>query len=275
MMKSFREYLSEQQDKAVAFTFGRFNPPSIGHGKLLDKLASINKNYRVFASQSHDPKKNPLAYGDKVKFMRKMFPRHARNIILEPKILNALDACSYLYSQGFVECTMVVGSDRIPEFETLLNKYNGAQGRHGFYNFKSGVKVVSAGDRDPDSDGVTGMSASKLRAAAENNDLVEFSKGMPREFKEVEQLFNFVRLGMGLRESRSFRKHVQLEKLSDKREMYIRGELFSIGDEVIIKENNDVATITYCGSNYVIVENNDGKKSRKWLDAVEKIPTLK
>jgi hypothetical protein len=269
-MKSFSQYVTEVAAKEVVFTFGRFNPPTIGHEKLLDKVASIAKGrvYRIYASHSSDPKKNPLPYPEKIKWMRKMFPRHARSII-EDDANNVFEICSKLYKQGFTKVTMVAGGERVPEFNALLNKYNGQKLKNGFFNFKDGVTVLSAGERDPDAEGVTGMSASKMRAAASANDLELFSKGLPSAFKDIEGLFNAVRSGMGLKESRNFRKHIQLESVGHRRESYVNGDLFEVGNLVVIKETDEVGKISHCGSNYLIVELSDGSKHRKWLNAVE------
>src|SRR5210317_1480504 len=126
MINSFKNYLVEEE-KTVYFTFGRMNPPTIGHEKLLNALASKSGKspYRVFVSQSQDRKKNPLAYKDKVKVIRKMFPKHARNIMMNNKVKTAIDAAVQLYNEGYVNLVMVVGSDRVNEFEVLLKKYNG------------------------------------------------------------------------------------------------------------------------------------------------------
>jgi len=271
MINSFKSYLKEDKSE-VTFAFGRFNPPTIGHEKLMDavKKVSMGGTYRVYPSQSQDAKKNPLNFNDKVKFMRKMFPKHARNIMADKGIRQPMDIVVALYKQGFTKVTMVAGSDRVLEFEKLLNKYNGEKGRHGFYQFEGGITVKSAGERDPDAEGATGMSASKLRAAAKENDLAAFSKGMPKGFKAAEEVMNAVRAGMGLAESKNFRKHVQLEKVSDRREEYINGQLFKEGDEVIIKATNEVGSIKVCASNYVIVQLGEEKK-RVWLDGVELI----
>lgn len=269
-MKSFSQFVVEEATKEVVFTFGRFNPPTIGHEKLLDKVASVAKGkaYRIYASHSTDPKKNPLPYPEKIKWMRKMFPRHARSII-EDDANNVFEICSKLYKQGFTKVTMVAGGERVPEFDALLNKYNGQKLQNGFFNFKGGVEVVSAGERDPDAEGVTGMSASKMRAAASANDLELFSKGLPSSFKDVEDLFNAVRSGMGLKESRNFRKHIQLESVGARREAYVNGDIFKVGDQVVVKETEEIGKISHCGSNYLIVEFADGTKHRKWLNAVE------
>jgi len=271
-MKHFKEYLKEATGH-VTFTFGRFNPPTIGHEKLIEKVHSVSKGaYRIYASQSSDPKKNPLSYTDKIKFMRKMFPRHARNIISDTKIKTAFDALDSLYEQGYRQVTFVVGSDRVEEFEKTLNKYNGEKRTNGgFYNFEGGVQVVSAGERDPDADDVSGMSASKMRAAAKDNNFELFAKGLPSGFREAQKLFNAVRSGMGLKESYNFRQHIQLPTVSREREAYVNGELFQVGDVVEIKESKDIGQIKVLGSNYVIIETYEGKKQRKWLKDVVRI----
>ena len=269
-MRSFKQYVLEETG-AVTFTFGRFNPPTIGHEKLLDavKKASAGGKYYVFASTSSDAKKNPLSYEDKVKYMRKMFPKHARNIILDKSKKTIFDVLVYLNSKGFTSINMVVGSDRVPEFKALVNQYNGKEARHGYYNFKS-INIVSAGQRDPDSDYISGMSASKLRAAASANDYATFSKGMPKGFKDAQQIFNDVRTGMGLSESFSFRQHIEFSPVSEEREAFIAGDLFSEGDDVVLKETNEVVSVLKIGANYVVVEQNN-KKVRKWITDIEKL----
>lgn len=269
-MKSFSQYLSEA-DKAIVFAFGRFNPPTIGHEKLIQKVASVARgnNYRIYPSQSQDKKKNPLSFNDKVKFMRKMFPKHGRNIMADSGVKNAFDVLSKLYDQGYNKVTMVAGSDRVLEFETVLNKYNGTKGRHGFYNFEGGVQVVSAGERDPDAEGVSGMSASKMREAAAKNDFNSFAKGLPPSYKEGQALFNAVRKGMGLKEEVEIKRHVELDKVSEVREAYVAGEILNEGDMVVITKTDEVAEVIRRGTNYVIIETINGNRLRKWLDDVE------
>ena len=135
MINSFKSFLVEES-KVVYFTFGRMNPPTIGHEKVLDKLATLSRGntYRVFLSQSQDDKKNPLSYREKIKIARKMFPRHARSIMMNKKVKNVFDIAKVLYDEGFTKVCMVVGSDRVREFDILLNKYNGKKAAHGFYN---------------------------------------------------------------------------------------------------------------------------------------------
>ena len=166
---------------------------------------------------------------------------------------------------------MVVGSDRVTEFQTLLNKYNGEKARHGFYNFEK-ISVVSAGERDPDAEGVEGMSASKQRDNAKNNDYQSFSQGLPSSMsnRDAKKLFNDVRVGMGLKETVQFKNHVALESVSDLREKYISGDLFNEGDRVIITSSKKEGYVHRLGTNYVIVALDEGRVSRQWLEAVEK-----
>lgn len=269
---SFKQYLVEEQ-REVFFTFGRMNPPTIGHGKLMQVMSTkAGKNpMKVYLSQSSDPKKNPLTYEQKVKHVRKMFPKHGRNVIKDKKLRNVFEVASSLYDQGFNKVTMVVGADRITEFKTLLDKYNGKKGRHGFYNFEQ-IKVVSAGDRDPDAEGVEGMSASKQRENAKNNDFTTFAQGVPSNVsnKDAKRLFNDVRAGMGLKETREFKNHIELEKVSEIREKYVEGDLFAEGDSVRVGSGK-TGCIHRLGSNYLLVALDEGRIARYWLDDVEKI----
>ena len=255
-MKTFLQF-NEDEKKEVVFTFGRFNPPTIGHGKLISKIAAVasGNNYRIYASQSNDEKKNPLEYKEKIKIMRKMFPKHGRNIIEDTKAKTVFHIATSLYDQGFTKITMVVGSDRIKEFQKLLNKYNGVKGKHGFYEFSDGIFIVSAGERDPDADDVSGMSASKMRAAAAEGNFKLFMNGVPKSYGKGMTLFNLLRKRMGLKEVSNFREHIQLPKISDTREKYIAGEIFNIGDtvyaegvEIIIKDRK---------SNFIVCEEGD------------------
>ena len=273
VIKNFKDYLVEET-KEVYFTFGRMNPPTIGHGKVMDALKSKAKgaDYRVYVSQSQDAKKNPLSYSDKIKHLRKMFPSHARQVMVDKKVRTAIEALVSLYDAGYRKINMVVGEDRIREFDTLLNKYNGVKARHGFYNFEN-INVISAGRRDPDAEGVEGMSASKMRGFAQNNNFQDFAQGLPSKVnnKDARKLFNDVRKGMGLKEETSFKRHIELPVVSETREQFVKGDLFELGDSVVIKESEEIGIVSVLGANYVIVEMSDGKKMRKWLDAVELI----
>jgi hypothetical protein len=265
--KSFNEYLKEEKGE-MTFVFGRFNPPTVGHEKLFDKLKAVSSgSYRIYGSKSQDPKKNPLNFKQKVKFLRKMFPKHARSVMADSDVRHVMDIAVKLYDQGYTKLQMVAGSDRVNEFDALLNKYNGVKARHGFYEFKDKIEVISAGERDPDAEGVTGMSASKMRAAAQDGSLQTFAKGVPSGYNPKD-LFNTVRKGMGIKEAAKLREHIELPLVSETRENYVEGNLFTVGDTVVLKETNDVGVISVCGSNYLVVEFGQWKK-RVWLDQVE------
>ena len=270
MISSFKSYLIEEE-RTVFFTFGRMNPPTTGHEKLMNELAkkSGKHSYRVYVSQSVDKKKNPLDYGTKIKTIRKFFPKHARQVMLDKKVKNVFDAVTEIYNDGYKNVSMIVGSDRVNEFTVLLKKYNGVKGRHGLYNFKK-INVISAGDRDPDADDVSGMSASKMREAASDGDFTKFSQGLPRNVSnsDAKKVYNEVRRGMGLKEQKEYFNKLHFKPVSEKREAYVQGSLFNIGDSVTIVGSDELARVTSLGSNYVIVEQN-GKFFRKWLDSVE------
>ena len=272
MINSFKNYLVEEE-KTVYFTFGRMNPPTIGHEKLLDVLAQkAGKHpYKVYLSQTQDIKKNPLEYQSKVKLARKMFPRHARSIIIDRGAKNVFDIITKLYDEGYKNVAMVVGSDRVREFDILLNKYNGKKGKHGFYNFAK-ITVISAGDRDPDAEGAEGMSASKMRAAASNGDFSQFAQGLPKSISnaEAKKTYNMIRSAMGLKEQKSFKNKVTFEPVNDLRESYMDGKLFAEGEEVVIKDNGIIGEIKHLGSNYLIIESK-GERYRKWLTQVERV----
>ena len=276
MINSFKSFLIEE-DKTIFFTFGRMNPPTTGHEKLMNELSkkSGRNPYRVFLSQSSDNKKNPLDYNYKVKTVRKFFPKHARSVMLDKKVKNVFDAVTKLYDEGYKNINMVVGSDRTNEFKKLLEKYNGVKGRHGLYKFNK-INVISAGDRDPDADDVSGMSASKMRKLASDGDFTQFSQGLPRSVSnnEAKKVYNEVRKGMGLKEQKHYQNKLIFEPVSEKREDYVKGHLFDIGDRVTFMGSDELASVTGLGSNYVIVEQN-GRSYRKWIDDVELVEKKK
>ena len=191
--------------KTVVFTFGRFNPPTTGHIKLVEKLVKTAReysaNYRIYLSRSQDAKKNPLKLTDKVKYLKLSAPRYKSGIRSE-EIVNVFDILVHMHDAGYEKIVMVVGSDRVSEFKILIKKYNGKAARHGSYDFKE-IEVVSAGDRDPDADDVSGMSASKLRALASENNFEEFKLGVSDNLSDsnAKKLFDDVRSGMQIRES--------------------------------------------------------------------------
>src|SRR5210317_96329 len=274
--KKLQTMVSEEvlmEGKSVAFTFGRFNPPTIGHEKLIKKVKSLPTNdYKIFLSRSQDSKKNPLSPRDKLNVMKDMFPQHARNIELNPTNM-VLDLATDLYNKGYTDVTMVAGSDRVREFENILKKYNGQRNRHGFYDFEN-IKVVSAGERDPDAEGATGMSASKMRSAAEKGDEKSFSMGVPSGYRKVPQLMKMVRKGMNLAAAYGGLMHVSgakpiasLQEFEQNqiRDLYIREMIFNIGDKVDYVKEDVQGIVKRRGTNYVVLEDNNNNLHKAWI----------
>ena len=271
-MKKFLDIAEARGDTAV-FTFGRFNPPTIGHEKLLDKVASVAKSnpgapYYIFASHSENPKKDPLPYVKKVAYMKKMFSKHSRNITTS-RNRNVFELAVTLHNKGHKAIVMVVGSDRVTEFDKLLNKYNGVEGRHGYYGFDN-IEVVSAGERDPDAEGVSGMSASKMRAAASSNDYDTFKLGLPKNFNNGMSLFKDVRKFMGIRES--FIEHqVNMTEEDVIRDMYVENKIFCTGDIVEDEYSGVSGAVVRRGTNYLVFAESDGTTHKRWLYEVRRV----
>jgi len=201
----FNDFLQEQKEKHAVMAFGRMNPITVGHEKLVNKVQEIAKKVggsaHIVVSHSQDPKKNPLTSAQKMKHAKRAFP--GVNVSASDKDApNFLAQASKLHKQGVTHFHMVGGSDRADEYKTLLNKYNNVKGPHGHFNFKK-IEVHSAGDRDPDAEGVEGMSASKMREHASKGNFKEFRKGVPSKMTEAhaKEMYNHVRQGMGVNES--------------------------------------------------------------------------
>jgi|SaaInlV_125m_DNA_1040241.scaffolds.fasta_scaffold01917_6 nicotinic acid mononucleotide adenylyltransferase len=183
-------------DSTAVISFGRMNPITVGHEKLANAVIRTgvknNATPLIFLSHSQDAKKNPLSYEKKIKFAKTAF---GTKLIQKSKARTIIDVAKELQGK-FENLIVVAGSDRVEEFNTLLNKYNGKD-----YTYKS-IKVVSAGERDPDADDVSGMSASKMRALAKDGDMESFKKGLPAKLRsQGKAVFNSVRTGMNVNES--------------------------------------------------------------------------
>ena len=178
-----------QPPDVTVFTSGRFNPPTIGHQKMLGKIIDIAEEQGadsfVFVSHTQDKKKNPLYHDEKIKYMKQMFPEMQKISLPDKVVKTPIDAALYL--NKYDRIVMVVGDDRVENFTKMLNRYNGKEIKSDMYNFKS-IDIVSAGERDPDSDGVFGMSASKMREAAKNEDYKTFEQGLPEGYDGTELL---------------------------------------------------------------------------------------
>ena len=194
-----------RKNKHMVFAFGRMNPPTAGHSKLVDAVHDVARghgaDHKVIVSHSQDSKKNPLHSDHKVDYLKHVHPgvNFEASSKQSPHFLAHL---KNMHSQGYTHVTMVAGSDRVHEFQRLVDKYNGP-GKE--YHFKK-INVVSAGHRDPDADGVTGISGTKMRAHAANNDFDSFKRGLHHRASQThaKKLFKAVRHGMQLKEGEVF-----------------------------------------------------------------------
>jgi hypothetical protein len=190
---------AEVGGKHLAFCFGRMNPPTIGHKQLLDTVASVGGDYKIFVSQTQDKKKNPLDYQTKIKFMKMMFSEYAKNIVDDSSLNTIGKVASHVYNLGYRDVTFVAGSDRLEDMKNLLQTYNGVEGKaHGFYKFET-LDFKSSGDREDGAEGVAGVSASNARTAAANNDLTAFEESTGAG-QYAQALFKAVKAGMGIAE---------------------------------------------------------------------------
>ena len=208
----FIEYLEETTEKHAVLAFGRMNPPTTGHAKLVDKVKDVAKSvkgtHHVVLSHTHDSEKNPLTGEQKLKHAKRFFPD--TNITISSKEQpNFLAQASKIYKTGATHLHMIAGSDRTGEYDKILHKYNGVKGTHGYFKFR-GIEVHSAGERDPDAEGVSGMSASKMRSYASKGNFKEFKKGIPSHVahEHAKELYNDVRKGMQVKED--FRSQIQM-----------------------------------------------------------------
>ncbi len=258
--------IGEALDKAnkLIFAFGRFNPPTTGHAKLMKEVITQarknNANHIVYASASTDRRKNPLDVNTKVKFMKKMFPQN--KIMAAGGNQRTFMEILKFYNKMYGEVIMVAGSDRIREFQSLADKYNGKD-----YEYKK-VTVVSSGERDPDAEGVSGMSASKMREMAKNNDYRNFKSGVVGlSDSDTRELFNAVKKGMGIREGiESFTNFLN----NDLREEYHQERIFNIGD-IVEHMDGTMGMVVRRGSNYVSMETDDGLIKKAWLYDIQSL----
>ena len=259
----------------VVIVFGRFNPPTVGHQKLLQASASEARkqsaDLKIYPSRTQDAKKNPLDPGVKIHFMKKMFPDYEENIINDSATKTIFDALTSAYGDQYSNVTIVVGQDRLSEFQGLAQKYNGSD----LYNFEE-IVVVSGGARDPDADDVTGMSASKLRSFASDDDFASFAKGLPESLKNMEkrEIYNAVRSAMGVKSKD--KEVAELWQIAPKldqetlRESYLSGEIFNLGDVVENLNTGLVGKIIRRGTSYLICVTENDIMFKSWLkDLVE------
>jgi len=263
----------------LTVVFGRFNPPTVGHDKLLKsaKRISAGGDVKIYPSRSQDPKKNPLDPDAKVSYMKKMFPDFEESIINDDKMKTIFDVLVAANEEGYTNVNIVVGSDRQAEFENLAQKYNGE-----LYDFDQ-IRVISAGVRDADAEGVEGMSASKMRKAVLDNDFDSFRRGTPKTLDdgETQALFNAVRQGMQVKKSKVKKESYALWEIAPKydmrnlRENYVRGRIFRIGDKVQNLNTGLIGEVMRRGTNHLICVTEEGYMFKSWIRDVMEYTEVK
>jgi nicotinamide mononucleotide adenylyltransferase len=250
--------------ETITLVFGRFNPPTVGHEKLLDAAKTVagSGELRIYPSRSSDPKKNPLEPDEKTNMMKKMFPDHAENIVNDENVKTIFDALKLASEEGYSNVNIVVGSDRVAEFDSLAQKYNGK-----LYNFDE-IETISAGERDAEGEGVEGMSASKMRKAATENDFEAFRQGIPSSLdgKTAKQLMNTVRKRMKVTtESWSLWEIAPKFDWRNLRENYVTGKIFNISSLVENLNTGLVGKVIRRGTNYLICVTEDDIMFKSWV----------
>ena len=264
---------TESVEDTATVVFGRFNPPTVGHGKLLSaaKKAAAGGDLAIYPSRTQDPKKNPLDPDMKISFMKKMFPDYSEDIINDSEMKSIFDVLTVAGEQGYKNVNIVVGSDRQSEFDNLAQKYNG-----DLYNFEM-INVISAGVRDADSSGVEGMSASKMRKAVVDDDFAAFRKGTPKELDDGDTtaLFDAVRSGMGVKKKKEVKEMWEIAPKYDPkglRDNYISGNIFNIGDIVENLNTGLIGEIVRRGTNHLICVTKENYMFKSWIrDVMEAV----
>ena len=265
---------SEATSETLTVAFGRFNPPTVGHEKLLSaaKKASAGGDLKIYPSRTQDPKKNPLDADMKISFMKKMFPDYEENIINDDEMRSIFNVLVTASEKGYSAVNIVVGSDRQSEFENLATKYNGE-----LYNFEL-IRVISAGVRDADAEGVEGMSASKMRKAVIDDDFESFRKGTPKSLDDgdTQSLFNAVRTGMKLKAKK--KEVSEMWEIAPKydpkglRDHYVSGEIFNLGDIVENLNTGLIGEIVRRGTNHLICVTKENVMFKSWIrDVMEAV----
>ena len=271
----------EKEDKGTAtVAFGRFNPPTVGHEKLMNaaKAASKGGDYQIYPSRTQDDKKNPLGPDDKIAFMRQLYPKHGERIVNDGEMKTIFNVLKKANEDGYSSINIVVGADRQAEFEKLALQYNGE-----LYDFED-INVVSAGDRDPDAEGVEGMSASKLRKAAAEDDFKTWLSGMPSKVDEklAKSIFNSVKRRVSAVKSASkidtsaknLKVNEGLWEIAPKldwsglRENFFLKKIFNVGDLIEQLHTGLRGRIVRRGTNYLISVTEDNMMFKSWIGDV-------
>jgi len=257
----------------LTLAFGRFNPPHAGHQQLMDIAAQSalasdeagnGSDYIIVPSRSQDPKKNPLDADTKISMMRQMFPQHSERIVNDGANRTIFDVLKKAHNDGYTNVRIVAGQDRVKEFDKLSQNYNGQ-----LYQFDN-MEVVSSGDRDPDAEGMEGLSSSRMRLAAAEGDFKTFRAGLPEGTprKMAMTLFDTVRQSMNVQDMKEFWNIWEIAPKYDAenlRESYINKEIFNIGDRVENLNTGLIGRIIRRGANHLICVAENNIMFKSWV----------
>ena len=271
LQKKPEEEGKESEGKTLTTAFGRFNPPTVGHEKLLSaaRKAAAGGPLKIYPSRTQDAKKNPLDPDMKISYMKKMFPDYEEEIVNDAEMKSIFDVLKTADEDGFDSVNIVVGADRQAEFENLAVKYNGE-----LYDFDQ-IRVISAGVRDSDAEGVEGMSASKLRKAVQDDDFDTFRRGTPKGLKDADAqaVFDAVRTGMGSKKKK-VKESYELWEIAPRddskglRENYVQGLIYKIGDIVESLNTGLIGEIIRRGTNHLICVTKENYMFKSWVKDV-------
>ena len=255
----------------LTIAFGRFNPPHLGHLQLMNTASTSvegkKDDYMIVPSRSNDPKKNPLDPNTKVEIMKAMFPQHADRIVNDGNVRTIFDVLNAANNSGYANVKIVGGADRVKEFTKLANNYNGK-----LYDFDK-VDVISSGERDPDGEGVEGLSASRMRLAASENDFKAFSKGLPKDLDKdsKKQIFTAVRSSMGINEEWGIWEMAPKFDLQTLRENYVDNIIYKLGELVENVNTGMVGRIIRRGTSYVICVTENKMMFKSWIKDINEV----
>ena len=258
----------EKTKGTLTLAFGRFNPPHAGHLQLMDVAAQSaeaeESDYIIVPSRSQDPKKNPLDADTKISMMRQMFPQHSERIVNDGANRTIFDVLKKAHNDGYTNVRIVAGQDRVKEFDKLSQNYNGQ-----LYQFDN-MEVISSGDRDPDSEGVEGLSSSRMRLAAAEGDFKTFRAGLPEDVprKSAMMLFDTVRQSMNVKDMKEFWNIWEIAPkydLENLRESYVAKKIFNIGDRVENLNTGLIGRIIRRGANHLICVAENNIMFKSWV----------
>jgi len=260
----------EKTKGTLTIAFGRFNPPHIGHQKLMDMAASGSEDgdYIIVPSRTQDKKKNPLDADTKISFLRKMFPQHSEKIVNDAQNKTIFDVLKKAHMDGYTNVKIYGGADRVSEFQKLSKDYNGK-----LYQFDN-IKVIDAGKRDTKSKSkVERAEASSQRKFAAEGDFESFKSFLPKDLsdKDAKELYNQVRASMNIKEGWNLWEIAPKLDWKNLRENYIQGNVLQVGQLVENLNTGLIGRIIRRGANHLICLTKEGIMFKSWITDVNEV----